>query len=98
MLERRLEQRRGHALPPLIRRDDKADDGADAGILLALDVDQLRLRCRVAPADDAPESIRDEAVRLCGQDQLRPERAVLFLGPRVEVFDEAFGAIALRPV
>jgi hypothetical protein len=41
MLDRGLEQRRCHALPPLIRRDDEAHDRADRRVGSALDMEEL---------------------------------------------------------
>src|ERR671925_155667 len=53
VLDGRAEQRRRDALISLIRCDDEAHDRADIGPRFTGHVEQLGLRCRVTPADDA---------------------------------------------
>src|SRR5712691_9093080 len=98
MLERRIEQPRRDPLPPLIRGDDEADDRAQVARALARDALELRFGRRVAPPDDAPEAISDEAVRFGRADELTARRAVLCLRPVFVVIDEPFHAEAFRPV
>jgi hypothetical protein len=89
MRESRIEELCRDPLPPLIRSDDKAHDGADVRCALARDAPDLRLRRRVAPADDAAEPVCDEAGRFGRADELAARRAILFPGPLLVVLNNA---------